>query len=231
MSTTTPTADFTAFDGRENELRARSIRIFPDKSTSQDDGAGSTLRSRRTFSSTVRHATREADGFAVVDIASAVVKDILPMGLKDHSRGVIDLQRIHLCRPAAAGCHPGRPDHRPGRVFGPLVHRHEPRHGRLPLRHRARPRPQRRADRHRWRRPARTPFACLTTRRVVSFELNSATGEITLTGQQMLAGPTARRRSPACPTSPAWTRSLSICSATRCPTTSQSGPGRDHCRA
>ena len=92
MNATVATADFTAFNGREDELRARGVRIFPDKSTAEDVEPEYIAIS--PDGSTAFVTLQEANAFAVVDIASATVKDILPLGLKDHSRGVIDLQEF-----------------------------------------------------------------------------------------------------------------------------------------
>jgi hypothetical protein len=77
------TARFRRFDARKNELVAAGVRIFgPDASVAQDlepeyiavsgDAAYVTLQ--------------ENNALAVVDIESARVKAILPLGRKDHSR-------------------------------------------------------------------------------------------------------------------------------------------------
>lgn len=77
------TADFTAYDGTEDALRADGIRIFfPGSSASQDlepeyvavspDGA------------TAFVTLQENNAVAVVDIATATVSELLPLGYKDH---------------------------------------------------------------------------------------------------------------------------------------------------
>lgn len=83
-SATVATADFTAFNGSEAALRAEGIRIFgPGASAAQDfepeyiavsaDGA------------TAWATLQEANAVAVIDIATATVTDVLPLGYKDHS--------------------------------------------------------------------------------------------------------------------------------------------------
>jgi hypothetical protein len=78
------TADFTAYDGTEDALRADGIRIFfPGSSASQDlepeyvaispDGA------------TAFVTLQENNAVAVVDIATATVSELLPLGYKDHN--------------------------------------------------------------------------------------------------------------------------------------------------
>lgn len=77
------TADFTAFDGQEEELRSLGIRIFPDISVSADvepefitvSGDGSTAFV----------GLQENNAIAVVDIGQARVTDLLPLGAIDFS--------------------------------------------------------------------------------------------------------------------------------------------------
>ncbi len=79
-------ADFSAFDGQEATLRARGVRIF--------DGtvAGRDLEPEYVAVSPagdVAYVTlQEANAVGVVDLATATVLDVLPLGLKDHSRGL-----------------------------------------------------------------------------------------------------------------------------------------------
>ncbi len=83
---TVATATFTAFNGREDELRARGVRIFPDKTVAQDvepeyiavtaDGKAAAV------------TLQEANALGIVDLnnpAAPVIVDIVPLGLKDHS--------------------------------------------------------------------------------------------------------------------------------------------------
>ena len=83
-SASVETADFNAWDGKEDELRAAGVRIFgPGASTSQDlEPEYITVANN---SKTAWVAMQEANALAVVDIKSATVTDILPLGTKDHS--------------------------------------------------------------------------------------------------------------------------------------------------
>jgi hypothetical protein len=78
------TADFTAFNGQENELRAAGVRIFgPNASVAQDlepEYVGIDADSTTAWVS-----LQENNAFAIVDLASATVTDIVPLGYKDHS--------------------------------------------------------------------------------------------------------------------------------------------------
>lgn len=78
------TASFERYDGKESSLRATGIRIFgPGASASQDlEPEYVTVdRSGRTAYVTLQ----ENNAVAVVDIRSAAVRKLLPLGLKDHS--------------------------------------------------------------------------------------------------------------------------------------------------
>lgn len=78
------TADFRAFNGLEDELRAKGVRIFgPGASAAQDlepEYITVSRDSRRAWVS-----LQEANALAVIDIPRAKVVDILPLGTKDHS--------------------------------------------------------------------------------------------------------------------------------------------------
>jgi DNA-binding beta-propeller fold protein YncE len=79
-------ADFTAFNGREEELRQRGIRIYgPNASAAQDLEPEYIAVSP---DNTIAFVTlQENNAFAVIDIATATVEDVLPLGYKDHLRG------------------------------------------------------------------------------------------------------------------------------------------------
>ncbi|MCA9728398.1 MAG: T9SS type A sorting domain-containing protein [Candidatus Eisenbacteria bacterium] len=78
------TADFHAYDGHEDELRARGIRIFgPGASASQDLEPEYITVSQDSRTAWV--TLQENDAIAVVDIRSATVRELLPLGYKDHS--------------------------------------------------------------------------------------------------------------------------------------------------
>ena len=88
-SATVQTADFTAFNGREAELRADGVRIFPDRAAANDfepeyigvspDGA------------TAYVTLQENNAVAIVDIESATVLGVSPLGVKDFSQGEPEL--------------------------------------------------------------------------------------------------------------------------------------------
>lgn len=78
------TAGFGAFDARADELRARGVRIFgPGATVSQDlepEYVAVDHRSRTAWVS-----LQEANALAILDIRTATVTDVVPLGLKDHS--------------------------------------------------------------------------------------------------------------------------------------------------
>ncbi|MEL7474703.1 MAG: hypothetical protein AAGJ55_00530, partial [Cyanobacteria bacterium J06555_12] len=75
------TADFTAFNGQEDTLRAEGIRIFPDRPASEDFEPEYIAISED--SSTAYVTLQENNAVAVVDIATATVTDVLPLGVQD----------------------------------------------------------------------------------------------------------------------------------------------------
>ncbi|GAA0844438.1 choice-of-anchor I family protein [Marinobacter szutsaonensis] len=81
---TVRTADFTAFNGREDELRESGVRIFgPDASASQDFEPEYIAVSPNNSQAWV--TLQENNAVAVLDIATARIVDVLPLGFKDHS--------------------------------------------------------------------------------------------------------------------------------------------------
>ncbi|MGK7954922.1 MAG: choice-of-anchor I family protein [Crocosphaera sp.] len=78
------TADFLAFNGQEDALRATGVRIFgQNASASQDFEPEHIAISPDGDIAFV--ALQENNALAVVDIANAMVDDVLPLGFKDHS--------------------------------------------------------------------------------------------------------------------------------------------------
>ncbi|MCK5930676.1 MAG: ExeM/NucH family extracellular endonuclease [Fulvimarina manganoxydans] len=85
---TVETADFTAFDGQENALRAEGVRIFEGQSVSDDvepeyiavtpDGTKALV------------TLQEANAVAIVDIESAAVTEIVPLGGKSFANLLTD---------------------------------------------------------------------------------------------------------------------------------------------
>lgn len=88
------TAGFEAFDGREAEFRAKGVRIFPNQSVSQD--VEPEFISVSPDSTTAFVTLQENNAFAVVDIETGTVQDILPLGVKDFSKGPAELTQLEL---------------------------------------------------------------------------------------------------------------------------------------
>ncbi|MEO0969178.1 MAG: esterase-like activity of phytase family protein, partial [Cyanobacteria bacterium J06639_18] len=85
------TADFTAFNDRKQELINKGVKIFGQRA----DGTPSTVAEDlepeyiavSPDGSTALVTLQENNAVAVVDIETAAVKDVLPLGVKDHSKG------------------------------------------------------------------------------------------------------------------------------------------------
>ncbi|MGK0274399.1 MAG: 2',3'-cyclic-nucleotide 2'-phosphodiesterase/3'-nucleotidase/5'-nucleotidase [Ilumatobacter sp.] len=78
------TAGFAAFNGDIDALRAGGVRIFgPNASVAQD--LEPEYVAIDADSTTAWVSLQENNAFAVIDLASATVTDILPLGFKDHS--------------------------------------------------------------------------------------------------------------------------------------------------
>jgi len=77
------TAGFTAFDGMEDELRERGIRVFgPDASASRDfEPEYITVAAD---SATAWVSLQENNALAVLDVEAAEITDLLPLGYKNH---------------------------------------------------------------------------------------------------------------------------------------------------
>ena len=83
------TADFGEFAGREEELRGRGIRIFPGVSAPEDLEPEYIAVS--PDSTTAFVTLQENNAVARVDLATAEVTDLQPLGLKDYSKGLPEL--------------------------------------------------------------------------------------------------------------------------------------------
>ncbi|MCK0105216.1 choice-of-anchor I family protein [Marinobacter sp. S0848L] len=80
---TVKTADFRAYNGREQELRESGIRIFgPGASAAQDFEPEFIAVSQDNTRAWV--TLQENNAVAVLDIESARIVDVLPLGFKDH---------------------------------------------------------------------------------------------------------------------------------------------------
>jgi 2',3'-cyclic-nucleotide 2'-phosphodiesterase (5'-nucleotidase family) len=84
-SATVTTADFTAFNGKEEELRSRGVRIFPDKTAASDFEPEYIAVS--ADSKTAFVTLQENNAVAVVDLEEGQVSEIKPLGVKDWSQG------------------------------------------------------------------------------------------------------------------------------------------------
>ncbi len=92
------TADFTAFNGKAAELRAKGVRIFNySSSVAQDlEPEGIAISPDGT---TAFVALQENNAFAVLDIMSATIKDILPLGYKNHNTNQPVLSQFEINEP------------------------------------------------------------------------------------------------------------------------------------
>jgi DNA-binding beta-propeller fold protein YncE len=82
------TATFTAFNGQEDALRAEGVRIFPGKTVSQDVEPEYIAVSSDGTKALI--TLQEANAIATLDIATATITDIVPLGLKSWNGLPID---------------------------------------------------------------------------------------------------------------------------------------------
>ncbi|MCS7466604.1 choice-of-anchor I family protein [Stieleria sp. ICT_E10.1] len=80
---TVQTAGFAAFDGSEQALRDAGVKLSPGKSVSQDVEPEYIAVS--ADGTTARVTLQENNAFADVDLATATITRILPLGYKDHN--------------------------------------------------------------------------------------------------------------------------------------------------
>ena len=80
---TVTTADFTAFNGHEAELRERGVRIFPGENFANDAEPEYITVSPDGTQAFV--SLQENNAIAVVDLEAEEVSEIQPLGLKDYS--------------------------------------------------------------------------------------------------------------------------------------------------
>jgi len=89
------TADFTAFNDQKEALLNRGVRIFgPDATVAQD--LEPEYITVTADSSTAYVSLQENNALAVVDLETATVQDILPLGFKDHSQGLPTLEAFEI---------------------------------------------------------------------------------------------------------------------------------------
>jgi len=80
---TVTTADFTAFNGQEEELRDRGVRIFPGETFANDVEPEYITVSPDGSQAFV--SLQENNAIAVVDLEAGEISEIQPLGLKDYS--------------------------------------------------------------------------------------------------------------------------------------------------
>ncbi|MDY6938317.1 MAG: choice-of-anchor I family protein [Cyanobacteriota bacterium] len=88
-ATTVTTADFSAFNGQEEALRSRGVRIFPDKTAAEDFEPEYIAVSEDGTTAFV--TLQENNAVAVLDIAAGEITEIQPLGVKDWSQGLPQL--------------------------------------------------------------------------------------------------------------------------------------------
>ncbi|MEO1255475.1 MAG: choice-of-anchor I family protein, partial [Bacteroidota bacterium] len=79
------TATFTSFNDKEAELEAQGLRVFGPNATLAEDVEPEFI-AVSADSETAYVTLQENNGVAVVDIASATVTSILPLGFKDYTK-------------------------------------------------------------------------------------------------------------------------------------------------
>ena len=88
------TLDFTGFDGREVEFRAKGVRIFPDKAISED--LEPEFIAVSPDGTTAWVTLQENNAVAVVNLETNVIEDLLSLGVQDHSAGQPTLETFEL---------------------------------------------------------------------------------------------------------------------------------------
>ncbi len=89
---------FEEFNGREYELRNKGIRIFGNNTVSQD--LEPEFISISPDGTTAFVTLQENNAFAVLDLASEKIIDLIPLGYKDHSKGQPRLKQFIFQEPA-----------------------------------------------------------------------------------------------------------------------------------
>ncbi|MEO1591297.1 MAG: choice-of-anchor I family protein, partial [Cyanobacteria bacterium J06632_22] len=88
------TASFESFNGRENDLRADGVRIFPGNTVAQDvepEYIAVSPDGEKAFVT-----LQENNAVAIVDIETATVEGIAPLGIKDFSQGLPNLTNFDI---------------------------------------------------------------------------------------------------------------------------------------
>ena len=85
------TAGFTSFNGQEEQLRSRGVRIFPDPDSTFAQDAEPEYITVSGDSSTAYVTLQENNAVAVVDLETATVTEIQPLGTKNYQPGTPQL--------------------------------------------------------------------------------------------------------------------------------------------
>lgn len=100
--------EFTSLDGMEDTLRSRGVRIFEGVSASRDLEPEYIAVSP---DSTLAYVTlQENNAVAAIDVPGATLLDVMPLGLKDHSRGLPSVEIFEFTDLPILGTTPGNQD-------------------------------------------------------------------------------------------------------------------------
>jgi DNA-binding beta-propeller fold protein YncE len=99
---TVTTADFTGFNDRKQELINKGVRIFGKDATVAQDLEPEYIAISGDGKTAVV-TLQENNAIAVVDIETATVQDILPLGYKDHSKGQPTLKQYEFSNLSVLG--------------------------------------------------------------------------------------------------------------------------------
>ena len=117
------TADFSRYNGKQESLRAKEIRITPNATASRDMEPEFITVSQDSTKAWV--TIQENNAIAVIDIERAKVSRILALGLKDHSQRTVsfDASRDDTDLNGASTFCPGRPGGRTSPTASPRIGR------------------------------------------------------------------------------------------------------------
>ena len=179
------TADFLRFNELTENLRADGVRIFPDATAAQDFEPEFIAVSPDGTKAFV--TLQENNAIAVVDIESATVEGVQPLGLKDFSKGLPELTTFDFVNRGAIANDADPLTTATGETielggFSGLYYEGKAENGNLKFLAVPDRGPNGDADGN--NRPFLLPDY---QARVVSFELNESTGEITINNQLLLS--------------------------------------------
>ena len=103
------TANFSAFIGREEELRSRGVRIFGPETNAAKDLEPEYI-AVSPDDNTALVTLQENNAVAVLDINNATIVDILSLGVKDYSRGLPNLTQFEFSNLPVLGTTEGSQD-------------------------------------------------------------------------------------------------------------------------